>query len=353
MNDERRITRLEATTRRQLILLVILGAISAFLLMTDPTRVADLSANSTTTASAATETAPPISDVLRTRKVEIVNEQGKIVAILGLGKTEGGKLSIRNPEGDVAAEITMVYNGETRKHGGALMIYNRQGKIASSVEANPTTGTGSVYVNDQDGQTNIALTTFPGDPNDKNSSPSSSIGIYDSKRRRRAALMADDKHGSVSLSRSNGQTSTFATDAGIQTERVDINYPDGTKAVRLVEGNLSLYNRKGHLVISAIAQDDQNRSYLAFGSDEGKPMCVLGTERDRSDKDTKGGGFLNIANYDGKDTFRVFSTSSAERARVMALSDGNTKAGIESFIIDGKTLFRIVDSQGKVVHSFP
>ena len=74
-----------------------------------------------TTAQSATE---PVSDVLRARLIELVNEEGEMRAQLHVGEDGGGNLRLRSGEGEIRVKFGAV------DEGAILLMFDAEAEVA-------------------------------------------------------------------------------------------------------------------------------------------------------------------------------------------------------------------------------
>ena len=381
MAPDQRLKQLELRTHRLLVAVTALSLTCAWLFLTHPaTHLASLHAETQDQQPEDKPVTPPValepvnnqakpkeetvSEVVRTRRVEIVNQAGIVVASLGTGTTDGGKLNINSPDGTPRVLVTMNYEAKSKKHGGSLLLLNEDDCAGAAIETDALKGTGRLSINAADGTVLANMAAAP--PNRESSqnvadqgntkssdepqpSPACWLLLRDYQQKTRVWLTAIAHEGQIELFGQQERMGTAITPTGVKSQNLHLVYPDGNDSAGISNGRLSLFSPEGKQIIEAGGDDVNKNGLFVVNDSQGTPVCKIGSVPHRDG----GGGFINVKDRNGKDIFSLESSVEGQRTRFLMLKDRNTKALVGMALIDGKPALQLVDSQGNVVWSAP
>ncbi|MDZ4831565.1 MAG: hypothetical protein SGJ09_15370 [Phycisphaerae bacterium] len=240
----------------------------------------------------------PASDVVRARRVEIVNGAGKVVALLSAGAT-GGQFDLWNAEGVNAARIA------STEKGGDLSIWNGRGTPAIGVFSGESGGRFEAY--DGAGKTNARLAS---------TADGGALDMFGRSGKSSVTARATDAGGSLAACDLLGRPVAELT-ATTEGGSLALSERDGTRVASLATGprggELRLTDSAGAIALSAGA-DAGGGSITTYAGDK-KPTVTIGPG-------ASGGGNLSVRNAAGKSIVEATAGDDSAGRLVTCASDG-------------------------------
>ncbi len=267
--------------------------------------------------------APDAFDVIRARRLEIVDTHNKVVGVLTAGN-EGGQLDLWNAGGANSARL-----GATAR-GGDLSLWGANGNAAIGTYA--TDGGGRLEFYDGGGLVQGRLTA---------TRDGGTLALLSSLSKPGVIATATDHGGAIS-----------ACDA-LGRPLAEMAIADGAGSVRLADktthliaslhgtprgGAIELADSEGKNAFTAGA--DIGGGSLAVLSTKGSPVLTAGAT-------PEGGGSLEVRNPAGKAVVRAFSGDDDTGRWVLAAADGSPSVGAQAAASGG--IFAILLSNRRVI----
>jgi hypothetical protein len=261
--------------------------------------------------TAAGPRATPVAEVVRAKRLEILDDRDRVIALLAAG-AEGGQLDLWNAAGVNAARLA---GGAA---GGDLSIWNASGRSAAGLFA--TDGGGRVEVYDHVGAVNgrLAATRDGG-----------TFTLFNGQNKPGVLAAATDRGGGISACDSLGRP------------LAELAIVDGAGQVHLSNRTATtsalLFStpRGGAIELS----DPSGRKAFAAGADVGGGSMSLfapsGTEIVAVNATATGGGSVDVRNAAGRSVARSFAGEDESGRWVVSSPDGNPAVGAQGGVNGG------------------
>jgi hypothetical protein len=303
---ERELASLHRTTRRMRLSLVTAIAIGAGFAL-----------------AAAAPYAAPVADVVRAKRLEIVDDRDRVIALLGAG-AEGGQLDLWNAAGVNAARLA---GGAA---GGDLSLWNASGRSAAGLFASD--GGGRVEVYDPVGAVNGRLAA---------SRDGGVFTLLNGQSKPGVLAAATDRGGGISACDSLGRP---LAELAIVDGAGQVHLSDRTATTTALIGSA----QRGGMIELA---DAEGRKAFAAGADVGGgSMSVFapsGTEIVAINATANGGGSVDVRNAAGRSIARSFTGEDESGRWVVSSPDGSPAVGAQGGVNGG--IFAILASGRRMV----